>query len=393
MEVVVARYNENITWVNKIKNAKITIYNKGTHLPPEYNEIILPNIGRESHTYLTHVINNYDNLADITVFTQGDPFFHAPKFLELLKYSEQFEPVQPLTAYCYPPLKNASKEDLENLKKSIPPPMGVPPYRVTQLDKKHWINNIQIYVEYYNEESITVYPAHYNDHFMIGFLKEFKINCNYTTSYLEYIKQLFNFDNITPNILVPMSYAAIFSVKKEAILSRTKDFYKHLLNILLTYTDKIKQDMGILLERLWLTIFNYQKFNKHYMVLNSKDYNIEYEKYRVLKNKKSFELKIIEPLVVYCVIDKITYMIMMGEKRCWFKLKNKNLKFVKLDICHYDKSFTITFAINQSNYFELIINNKKIIYCHINHSHLNIKHSQLEKIKFDKSTIHKIKQI
>jgi hypothetical protein len=36
----------------------------------------LPNIGREGHTYLYHIINNYENLADCNIFVQGDPAFH-----------------------------------------------------------------------------------------------------------------------------------------------------------------------------------------------------------------------------------------------------------------------------------------------------------------------------
>jgi hypothetical protein len=31
----------------------------------------LPNVGREGHSYLWHVVNNYDNLADWTVFSQA----------------------------------------------------------------------------------------------------------------------------------------------------------------------------------------------------------------------------------------------------------------------------------------------------------------------------------
>ena len=33
--------------------------------------IKLKNIGREGHTYLSHIINNYDKLADITIFLPG----------------------------------------------------------------------------------------------------------------------------------------------------------------------------------------------------------------------------------------------------------------------------------------------------------------------------------
>jgi len=66
-EIVVARYNENLSWLKKLpKDIIITVYNKGNddiNIP----SIKLPNIGRESHTYLYHIIKNYNNLADQTI--------------------------------------------------------------------------------------------------------------------------------------------------------------------------------------------------------------------------------------------------------------------------------------------------------------------------------------
>ena len=66
MDLIVARYKEDISWLNNL-NANIIIYNKF------YDEgNVLPNIGREAHTYLYHIINNYDNLPNIIGFIQGD---------------------------------------------------------------------------------------------------------------------------------------------------------------------------------------------------------------------------------------------------------------------------------------------------------------------------------
>jgi hypothetical protein len=66
MDLIVARYKEDISWLGDL-NANIIIYNKF------YDEgNLLPNIGREAHTYLYHIINNYDNLTDIVGFIQGD---------------------------------------------------------------------------------------------------------------------------------------------------------------------------------------------------------------------------------------------------------------------------------------------------------------------------------
>ena len=46
-----------------------TIYNKSDTYYP--NSIKLSNLGRESQTYLYHIILNWDNLAEKTLFTQG----------------------------------------------------------------------------------------------------------------------------------------------------------------------------------------------------------------------------------------------------------------------------------------------------------------------------------
>jgi len=69
VEFVVARYNEDLSWSEPIKHL-CTVYNKGPELEG-FPTVVLPNVGREAHTYLTHIIRNYDKLADITVFFQG----------------------------------------------------------------------------------------------------------------------------------------------------------------------------------------------------------------------------------------------------------------------------------------------------------------------------------
>lgn len=67
-QIVVSRYNEDISWTFKY-SPNVIIYNKGQDYIP--NAISLPNVGRESHTYLYHIISNYHQLADRTVFVQG----------------------------------------------------------------------------------------------------------------------------------------------------------------------------------------------------------------------------------------------------------------------------------------------------------------------------------
>ena len=142
-EIVIARYKENLDWLKKIKKSKdikITVYNKG--LPDiDIPFIQLPNSGRESGTYLYHIINNYDKLADQTIFCQGDPIFHAPDLIELInKYRTKFEPVQPLS--------------LSYWREDEPPHYEPnPPNPTIKATKNLWFSNKgRVHVEYMNND-------------------------------------------------------------------------------------------------------------------------------------------------------------------------------------------------------------------------------------------------
>ena len=84
LELVVARYNENLNWLRRVpKQFRVTIYDKSGAVGPD--SIALPNMGREAHTYLWHIVTCYDSLAEVTVFCQGKPFDHAYDFHQTLR--------------------------------------------------------------------------------------------------------------------------------------------------------------------------------------------------------------------------------------------------------------------------------------------------------------------
>lgn len=80
-EVVVARYAEDLGWLREPPFdafTRVTVYDKsGTGdpragRPPRHAQVRpLPNVGRCDHTYLHHIIQNYDTLADVTLFVPG----------------------------------------------------------------------------------------------------------------------------------------------------------------------------------------------------------------------------------------------------------------------------------------------------------------------------------
>lgn len=69
-EIVVARYNESVDWLRCFHPSMVRLYNKGNPLESTPNTP-LPNVGREAHTYLHHIVHNYDKLAPYVMFTQA----------------------------------------------------------------------------------------------------------------------------------------------------------------------------------------------------------------------------------------------------------------------------------------------------------------------------------
>lgn len=80
VQVVISRFNESVDWVNDIKYPYV-IYNKGSN-DIDLPNIKLPNIGRESGSYIYHIIENYINLPDHLILLQADPFEHCKKIYD-----------------------------------------------------------------------------------------------------------------------------------------------------------------------------------------------------------------------------------------------------------------------------------------------------------------------
>ena len=92
IEIVIARYNEDLKWTAELpfNNYQYTVYNKGIDENFEkcnVDKIInLPNVGRCDHTYLYHIVHNFNKLAPITIFIPGSVSMESKqdKFLKLI---------------------------------------------------------------------------------------------------------------------------------------------------------------------------------------------------------------------------------------------------------------------------------------------------------------------
>ena len=96
MEIVVSRYNEDLKWTlqEPFCNYEYTIYNKGNNEDFERSKVkkivTLENVGKECHTYLHHILQNYENLAPITFFIPASIEIHY-KYDKIIKTLERMK--------------------------------------------------------------------------------------------------------------------------------------------------------------------------------------------------------------------------------------------------------------------------------------------------------------
>ena len=230
-QIVVARYNEDINYLSKFSNIMI-VYNKGIDDTPfNYNTIKLPNIGREAHTYLYHIIQNYDNLANKTLFMQGKVSDH--KILPIMDYFKDDDFIGNRSVHNIDLIKNNIKHTGKYLKE-----LNSGYLKKSKYTPYEWINNIGI--------------------------------------------------DISDDDKFEMVWGANFSVSKELILKRPKIFYENLIK----YVDyDINPEEGHYFERAWYLIFNHTKI-KNFKTVTSYLDNDQNNKNTSIKMTGSNEINI-----------------------------------------------------------------------------------------------------
>jgi hypothetical protein len=99
IEIVIARYNEDLSWLRRgpFNSYPNIIYNKGKSsidpFPMTHSVVNLENTGRDYGTYMHHIVTNYDNLANLTIFLPGstDNAGKERKAIRLLMETEKHQ--------------------------------------------------------------------------------------------------------------------------------------------------------------------------------------------------------------------------------------------------------------------------------------------------------------
>jgi hypothetical protein len=225
---VVARYNENIDWLNDVSDNTI-ILNKGEPLNIR-NEIILKNVGRESESYLQYIIMNYENLPDIVVFTQANISDHRGEnnyihLLIMLKEAHQYGKSIPIITH----------ESYSNNEVWWDPEFNYHNIDfLYQFDVNLGINNPML-KKYYDENIKWYLQENYLNNRHITFRRWFTENIN----------------SLYPET-IHLYACGLFAVRKELILKHSKEYYKNLIKQLNHHINPIE---GHFFERSWFYIF------------------------------------------------------------------------------------------------------------------------------------------
>ena len=77
VSIIISRFNEDLKWTleSPFNLFKYIVYNKGDNSDFEKKNIIkiinIENVGKNDHTYLYHIVMNYESLSNIVVFLPG----------------------------------------------------------------------------------------------------------------------------------------------------------------------------------------------------------------------------------------------------------------------------------------------------------------------------------
>ena len=224
---VIARYSEDASWARFLPG-RVIIYNKGkNNIDFEMRNNVriqtLENIGREGHTYLHHMIENYNNLSERTTFLQANPFTHSENIIEICCMGKDMADFQAISMYYLPGLPRA---DIF-LK-----------YCKRLNGAGHTLFPVDKFGQFFDFCDSWWRPA--SDRYAFG--------KNPLTEFL----RLVGLSHKCREIYL-FCMAALFSVRRENILLNTRDVYEKMI-VELTARNIQGGFDGYILERLWHTI-------------------------------------------------------------------------------------------------------------------------------------------
>lgn len=115
MKYVISRYNHNIGWLSDYSR-DYDLYDRSEQ--PLANAKVVPNIGSDIYDKFSYIIDNYDHLPDVAVYTKANLFdYIKPREFEKIKDNKTFTPILSLEHHTYEPIcryNNGIYEEINN---------------------------------------------------------------------------------------------------------------------------------------------------------------------------------------------------------------------------------------------------------------------------------------
>jgi len=224
--MVIARYKEDLHWLTKYQDKafrNVYIYNKsdidntktskdiGCVLNgKECIKIDLANEGRCDHTYLHHIVTNYDTLASVTVFTKGSSDMYRERKKLAFTINKVFE------------TKNTVMSVDEH---QAPVNISQAQFEITRYRASHPKNRQNIF-DIHGSKMKLANPRPFGKWYAIHF----------------------------PGLIITKSvYAGVFAVSRNHIYQHPKSYYETFLKELEGHSNP---EVGHYIERSWVAIFS-----------------------------------------------------------------------------------------------------------------------------------------
>jgi len=241
VDVVVAHFNEDLSWISEYAAPGVAfrVYSKGAVFQ---GATPLPNVGRESHTYLTHIVRHYDELPPWTVFTQGA----APSWGYHGGDSSSGHLTDQIAFADYLVPFRGGKDSLFALSAVTDLPRGIQSTRVGMLtDRLRDMSNDLCPAGGANGWSEWWFDAAHPHHTAGQEMLDF---------YHQHVLQ----DGSSPQdarrpLTLAFSQGARFAVSRQRIRSRTRAYYEALLREVSEEVDPLQ---GYFLEAMWHDVFH-----------------------------------------------------------------------------------------------------------------------------------------
>ena len=233
-QIVVARYCENVDWLTQHSRlaANLLIYDKNDSgddnkdddhrspsspspspsPPPPVAVVRLPNVGRESDTYLRYIIAHYSALPEVVVFTQANIEDHFPKkncvffLLRLLNEALVHGKSLPVCRYLHRP----DRFDPHNYHFS-------PTFNYSARSRTFFLQ------DNYLDNTPTMFETWFRTHIQSEYPNPISVYCH-----------------------------GLFAVRRELVLNRPLAFYERLLK---QVSHHVNPAEGHFVERSWFYIF------------------------------------------------------------------------------------------------------------------------------------------